>query len=717
MLTPGTLLQNRYLIVGPIGQGGMGAVYLAEDRRLGNKVALKEALFTDASMRRAFEREARILAQLRHPALPKVSDHFEEGSGQFIVMDYIPGDNLEEKLARRGQPFPVEQVLQWSDQLLDALDYLHTQETPILHRDIKPSNLKLASRDQIILLDFGLAKGSAGLTTSFATNRSVRGYTPHFAPLEQIQGTGTDFRSDFYSLGATFYYLLTGVIPPDALSRASANINNDPDPLRPAHQVNPQVPLAISEVLTQVMSQSPRHRPSNAAAVRRALRNARESSLSASGAATTVALPQTPEVSAGGEPASTTEPPVRGSLPPTQAAPFVRQEIPVRPVPLNPYIPSPQTPYAIAPPPRAKRVGLIIGSVLALLVLGLGLIFFLKVRNRESASPENISAETARREGIAATVNGKKIMLAEVDQLIREQSQGQEANMSPTELATVRLQALDSLIKQEALFQRAEREGLSPSEDEITGFLNELKAQSNMTEEDFQKRLKEMNRTLESVREDARKQKAIEKLQGKYSSNISISDRDIIDFYNKNREKYVSQRGVGLANIVVDPANNGLPDDAKGDAEAKQKIDYIYQQLKSGADFATMARAYSEDTTGAKGGDIGFATEKDLRDNGFSPKLIAQFFGPMQPGEITEPVRFNTGRWYIFKLQSKQLQTENLTLESPGVRDQIAQALHDQRRDVANATLLESIMGQTRVVNYLAASLSNMPLEELPTKK
>src|SRR5258708_5454398 len=119
MLAHNTLLQKRYLVIRSIGQGGMGTVYLAKDQRLGNTVALKETFFTEAHMRKAFEREARLLAHLRHSALPKVTDHFEEGEGQFLVMEFISGDDLEVLLAQRGEPFGVQQVLSWADQLLD----------------------------------------------------------------------------------------------------------------------------------------------------------------------------------------------------------------------------------------------------------------------------------------------------------------------------------------------------------------------------------------------------------------------------------------------------------------------------------------------------------------------------------------------------------------------------------------------------------------------
>src|SRR5215210_3670329 len=128
MITPNTLLQNRYLVLEQIGHGGMGAVYRATDQRFGSTVALKETFFEEASLRKAFEREAHLLNRLRHPALPRVSDHFNENEGQFLVMEFIAGEDLSEMLEKRGEAFPLEQVLGWADQLLDALDYLHTQE-------------------------------------------------------------------------------------------------------------------------------------------------------------------------------------------------------------------------------------------------------------------------------------------------------------------------------------------------------------------------------------------------------------------------------------------------------------------------------------------------------------------------------------------------------------------------------------------------------------
>src|SRR5256714_376827 len=274
MIEPGTLLQNRYRVTRQIGEGGMGAVYVATDERFHSTVAIKQTFFfDDPSLGRAFEREARLLNHLRHPALPKVSDHFTEGDGQFLVMEFIEGYDLGALLKERGGAFPVADVLAWADDLLDVLDYLHKQKPPVVHRDIKPQNIKRTADGRIVLLDFGLAKGTPAHTHASVTG-SVLGYSLLYAPLEQVQATGTDPCSDIYSLGATLYHLLTGVPPVDALTRASAVINNQPDPLRPAHVANAQVPIAVGKAIQRAMAQKSALRPKTAAEMREMLRQA-----------------------------------------------------------------------------------------------------------------------------------------------------------------------------------------------------------------------------------------------------------------------------------------------------------------------------------------------------------------------------------------------------------------------------------------------------------
>lgn len=273
-LAPNTILQNRYKIIHLIGKGGMGEVYLAVDERLGSAMALKRTTVGDDPMlAEAFEREARTLANLRHNVLPKVSDHFIENDQQYLVMEHISGEDLSQRLKENEKPFPLNWVMFWADQLLEALTYLHTNEPPIIHRDIKPQNLKLTDDNHIVLLDFGLSKNALG-QTRVTTSGSVVGYTPHYAPMEQIRGTGTNARSDIYSLSATLYQLLTAAVPPDALTRADSLLAGLSDPLEPISKLNSEVPESISGIILRGMQLSQEKRPENAREMQKSLRRA-----------------------------------------------------------------------------------------------------------------------------------------------------------------------------------------------------------------------------------------------------------------------------------------------------------------------------------------------------------------------------------------------------------------------------------------------------------
>lgn len=314
---------------------------------------------------------------------------------------------------------------------------------------------------------------------------------------------------------------------------------------------------------------------------------------------------------------------------------------------------------------------------------------------------------------IAATVNGRNIMLSEVERVVSQQAGGNTSSLNQLQMAQARLQVLSNLIQREVLFQRAEREKVLPTEAQIDGAIASQKQNSGMTSEDFDKSLKAQNISMETLREEARKDLAIAALQDKYSGKIDISDREVEEFYNNNRDRFKNERGVALAMIVVDPADNsstGITDDAKNEADAKLKIDNIYQQLQGKADFATVARAKSEDiNTLVRGGDIGFLTEQELRNNNFSQELISSLFGSMQVGDYSQPVRFNSGKWYIFKLAERRLAAENLTLESPGVRQQIAQGLTNQRKELLKAALVETALNEAKIVNNLAGNMLNNP--------
>lgn len=246
------ILNNRYRIENILGQGGMGAVYKATDVNLGVDVAVKENLFITEDYARQFRREATILAGLRHPNLPRVTDHFVmEGEGQYLVMDFIEGEDLRERL-ERSEIVPEAEVLPWFLEICDALAYLHSRRPPIVHRDIKPGNIKITPDDRAVLVDFGLAKVADG---SISTTKGAKAMTPGFSPPEQY-GTGpTDARTDVYSLAATLYATLSGVIPEDALERAMGR-----EFLTPVDKHKPKISPGIARTLDKALSISPDER-------------------------------------------------------------------------------------------------------------------------------------------------------------------------------------------------------------------------------------------------------------------------------------------------------------------------------------------------------------------------------------------------------------------------------------------------------------------------
>jgi serine/threonine protein kinase len=265
MLTKGTVLHRRYKILRPLGQGGMGQLYVAQDLRLKRRCAVKEIVAESTSQARQFAREAQILADLHHPNLPRVTDHFKAGGNRhYLVMDLVPGEDLATKLRKRRRSFPESQVLDWAEQLLDALDYMHSEDPPVIHRDIKPSNIKITPDGQAVLIDFGLAKT---LLPGQLTSTGADGLTYDYAPKEQYQkNSATDARSDIYSLGVTFYELLTNERPPTALDRAMNNT-----PVTPLRQINGRVSPNTERVIKRAIALEPKSRYQKARTFRRYL--------------------------------------------------------------------------------------------------------------------------------------------------------------------------------------------------------------------------------------------------------------------------------------------------------------------------------------------------------------------------------------------------------------------------------------------------------------
>ena len=251
-LKPGFILRNRYRIESVLGQGGMGAVYKAVDVNLGVTVAVKENLFTTEEFARQFRREATILASLRHPNLPRVTDHFVvEGEGQYLVMDFVQGDDLRQKL-ERGGPVREDDALPWFLDTADALAYLHSRTPPVLHRDVKPGNIKITPEGRAVLVDFGLAKV---VEEDSATTTGAKAMTPGFSPPEQYGSGRTDPRTDIYSLGATLYAALTATIPEDSLERAMGRAQ-----LTPVRKRNANVSTGLARVVEKALAVKPEDR-------------------------------------------------------------------------------------------------------------------------------------------------------------------------------------------------------------------------------------------------------------------------------------------------------------------------------------------------------------------------------------------------------------------------------------------------------------------------
>lgn len=275
-LTPGAVLRERYDIVALIGRGGMGAVYEARDCRLpGRRCAVKEIHLPPdldstaaAQAREQFQREARTLARLDHPNLPKVSDYFSADECDYLVMDYVPGRDLHQivqEATRRGRLLDEVQVADWARQMCDALAYLHRQSPPVIHRDLKPANVKLTPDGQVKLVDFGLVKPVDPNDPRTLTSVRGLGSLPYL-PLEQyadVEGH-TDVRSDLYALGAMLYHLLTGRVPPSAQQRFL-----QPESLTLPRQANPALSVAAETAILAAMAIHPRQRPPNVETWRR----------------------------------------------------------------------------------------------------------------------------------------------------------------------------------------------------------------------------------------------------------------------------------------------------------------------------------------------------------------------------------------------------------------------------------------------------------------
>jgi serine/threonine protein kinase len=340
------MLHDRYQIEKELGRGGFGAVYQAWDGNLNRPCALKENLDTSPEAQRQFQREATVLANLTHPNLPRVTDHFViAGQGQYLVMDFVEGEDLGSKLENQGA-LDAKTAVGWITQVADALIYLHTKNPPVLHRDIKPANIRVTPEGKAILVDFGLVKL---YDPHSKTTQGARAVTPGFAPPEQYGRGSTDIRSDIYALGATLYTLVTGHDPVESVQRM-AN-----DTVQPAHVLNPRVSLRLGQTIEHAMALKPDQRFQSAVEFKAALQN----------------LDQRPN------PAHYEATMIAPSPPPGSAAAGASYNTPTPAYPPANYPPAYGTPQKSVPPPKSVSAPAAAqrkrnpGCVIALVILGL----------------------------------------------------------------------------------------------------------------------------------------------------------------------------------------------------------------------------------------------------------------------------------------------------------------------------------------------------------
>jgi serine/threonine-protein kinase len=266
-LPAGAVLDNHYQIIRLLGKGGQAAVYLASDRRLGAwQVAVKEisdATLTDPSEKREaitnFEQEACLLAQLKHPNLPRVFNYFQEGGNYYLVMDFVEGRTLKELLDDSQTPFPQRQVLAWADQLCDVLAYLHGRTQPIIFRDLNPRNIMVEPDGLLKLIDFGIAR----LFKPGQSKDTAKYGTVGYAPPEQYGQGQTDVRSDLFALGATLHHLLTLRDPAD-----------EPFKFPAVSSLNSRVSPTVNQAIMKAVEYDRTKRWPDVASLRRALQPA-----------------------------------------------------------------------------------------------------------------------------------------------------------------------------------------------------------------------------------------------------------------------------------------------------------------------------------------------------------------------------------------------------------------------------------------------------------
>ena len=680
MLKPDTILQNRYRVQRELGHGGMGTVYEARDQRLNCIVALKETTSGGSEeSRRAFEREASLLGNLRHPSLPKVMDYFTEGDGDFLVMEFIPGDDLAALLDAHGKPFSQTQVLRWADDLLKILEYLHGQQPPILHRDIKPSNLKVTREGEIFLLDFGLAKGTAGGMSALATSRSVYGYTPVYASLEQILGQGTDPRSDLYSVGATFYHLLSGSAPADAPARFNAIEDEESDPLRPIEQLNPNVLSSVAAVLHRAMAVNRRHRPASASEMRAGVQKARIEAEAAEekqekqiqGTETlqrepapvppTIVAPETPRA-----PMQVTQPGSTVVTTPRDESAEPRMptmKVAPPPAPMVSLENPPPAPMVRRSPRKGARFAAIGGATIgALVIVAIVVAVVLYVKNKRNQHVEVTAQDMALiaddqspqfRQRLATDESARKEFAKNVRQLIAVAAEAKANGFDARPQVKRNLDLVRSFVIAQN-YQKDHTEEISDAEVESLYKASGREEQLNQFIKDAQEK-NPTQQVSDDQRKQVRRQLAEILIREKRGMALGIDKTRTVEL------QILLGQARQLASIyaeeVITPKTKAT--DAEIDAYIAQRPEFdakairaraeeVLKKARAGQNFADLAKQYSNDT-GSKdsGGDLGWFARGRM-----VPEFDQAAFG-LQAGQISDIVETKFG-YHIIKVEDRR---------------------------------------------------------------